>query len=111
MSEEVKKWGRGGFRPGAGVKKGHKVRYKKIRNGCVPYSNDPNMLRTLCTCRLPLYIVMWLEKQPKSCGKVIEEAILKTFDVQQKLDAAKWNVHEWKKDEVQSLVSECESNL
>jgi|GEM_PF-3403122 len=60
----LKNTGRGGKREGAGRPKGSK-------------SVDPQWRRIRISCRIPKYMVDWLESQPVPAGRVIGLALEK----------------------------------
>jgi len=64
------KSGRGGAREGAGRPKGIR---KKIKS--------PSEYRQTIGVRLPAWIVDWIKAHPDPAGRIIENAILKTYKI------------------------------
>ena len=60
---------RGGTRPGAGRPKGSK--YPKARR------------RKPINVRLPLWLADWLKKHPESSGRLIERALIMTYELKE----------------------------
>jgi hypothetical protein len=68
---------RRGLPPGSRFR-ARKSRYKFNKKF---YKVDPAVRRELFTCRLPAYILWWLEKQVQSCGVIVEEALLAKYAI------------------------------
>jgi len=66
---QIKITGRGGKRPGAGRPKGS--------------TYPPEKQRKAVNIRLPLWIADWLKSHPESSGRLIERALIMTYDLKE----------------------------
>ena len=64
------KSGRGGYRPGGGRPKGSTMPVHLKRVKLTPF-------------RLPQWIIDWIQQQPKSGGRVIEEAMIHHYNLKE----------------------------
>lgn len=60
---------RGGKRPGAGRPKGSTI--------------PEDQKRQRYQVRLPLYVIKWLQRHPESSGRLVERALIMTYNIKE----------------------------